>query len=142
MSRQADITWAQPTTKKLDFAVSSRPYQSIGCFMDNLTSPAIETLEGQDSILDGNYTTRNDSIIKCCCAAKKRGFHMFAVRDGGWCASNASAANTFDKYGKSLDCESDGKGGPLANQVYYIIGKRVVFSYVQFLCHITCILEQ
>lgn len=91
-------------------------------------SPAIETLEGQDSILDGNYTTRSHSITKCYRAAKKRGFHIFAVQDGGRCASNASAANTFDKYGNSSDCESDGKGGSLANQVYYITGKRMVFS--------------
>lgn len=73
--------------------------------------------------MDGNHTTRTDSITKCYRAAKKRGFHVFAVRDGGWCASNASAANTFDKYLESLDCGSDGKGGPWANQVYYIIGK-------------------
>ena len=105
-------------------------------------SPAIETLERQDSILDGNYTTRNDPITKCYRAAKKRGFHVFAVQNGGRCASDASAANTFDKYGNSLDCYIDGKGGPLANQVYYIIGKRIVFSYVQYVCHITCIPEQ
>ena len=91
-------------------------------------SPAIETLEGQDSILDGNHRTRKDSITKCCCAAKKRGFHIFAVQDGGRCASNASAANTFDKYGSSSACKLDGKGGPNANEVYYIIGKRIVFS--------------
>ena len=100
-------------------------------------SPAIETLEGRDSILDGNHTTRNDSITKCCRAAKKRGFHIFAVQDGGRCASNASAVNTFDKYGNSSDCKSDGKGGPFANEVYYIIGKRIVFSYCQFFSHIT-----
>ena len=128
--------------RKLNFAASSPPYQNIGCFNDDRMGPAIETLERQDSILDGNYTTRNDSITKCYRAAKKRGFHVFAVQNGGRCASDASAANTFDKYGNSLDCESDGKGGPLANQVYYIIGKRIDFSYAQYFCHITCILEQ
>ena len=76
--------------------------------------------------------TRNDSITKCYRAAKKRGFHIFAVQEGGKCASSASAANTFDKYGESSNCESDVNGGPLANQVYYIIGKRTIFSYVQF----------
>ena len=47
---------------------------------------------------------------------------MFAVQDGGWCASSALAAKTFNKYGKSSVCPSDGEGGPWANQVYYIKG--------------------
>ena len=124
---EADTTWSQPTFK-LNFAASSPPYQNIGCFTDNPLSPAIETLEGQDSILDGNHTTRKDSITKCCRAAKKRGLHIFAVQGGGRVASNASAINTFDKYGSSSTCKLDGKGGPFANEVYYIIGKRIVFS--------------
>ena len=47
---------------------------------------------------------------------------MFAVQNGGWCASSALAAKTFNKYGKSSVCPSDGGGGPWANQVYYIKG--------------------
>ena len=141
MPSEGDITGAQATIKN-NFAASSPPYQNIGCFKDDPMSPAIETLEERDSILDGNYTTRNDSITKCFRAAKKRGFHIFAVQDGGRCASNASAANTFDKYGNSSDCESDGKGGQSANQVYYITGKRIDFSYAQFFCHNSCIPEQ
>ena len=127
MPSEGDITEAQATIKN-NFAASSPPYQNIGCIKDDPMSPAIETLEERDSILDGNYTTRNDSITKCFRAAKKRGFHIFAVQDGGRCASNASAANTFDKYGSSSVCKLDGKGGPNANEVYYIIGKRIVFS--------------
>ena len=45
---------------------------------------------------------------------------MFAVQNGGWCASSATAATTYSKYGKSRSCRSDGEGGPWANQVYYI----------------------
>ena len=49
---------------------------------------------------------------------------MFADQDGGWCATSAmsSAAQTFDKYGKSAACKDDGEGGPWANQVYVIKG--------------------
>ena len=49
---------------------------------------------------------------------------MFADQDGGWCAASAmsSAAQTFDKYGKSAACKDDGEGGPWANQVYVIKG--------------------
>ena len=73
--------------------------------------------------MDGNYQARKDSIEKCYKAAKKRGFQIFAVQNGGWCASSATAGQTFNKYGKSAACKSDGKGGPWANQVYYITGE-------------------
>ena len=48
---------------------------------------------------------------------------MFAVQHGGWCAASATAYKTFDKYGKYGACQSDGEGGPWANQVYVIKGK-------------------
>ena len=35
----------------------------------------------------------------------------------------ATADQTFDKYGRSAACGSDGEGGPGANQVYVIKGK-------------------
>lgn len=96
-------------------------YQTIGCFKDS-SSRAIPTIEGQDSILDGHYTTRKDAINKCYQAAKKIGFQVFALQAGGWCASSATAYQTFDKYGKSSACKSNGKGGTWVNQVYYITG--------------------
>ena len=43
---------------------------------------------------------------------------MFALQDGGWCASSAKAWDTYDKYGQSLDCQVDGEGGSWANNVY------------------------
>ena len=49
---------------------------------------------------------------------------MFAVQDGGWCASSATADKTFDKHGASSACGFDGEGGPGANQVYFIRGKK------------------
>lgn len=96
----------------------------IGCFQDR-DDRAIPTLEGQDPILDGDYKTRLDPISKCFQAAKKRGFRIFAIQDGGWCATSASAAKTFNRYGKSSACKSDGEGGPWANQVYYIKGQCI-----------------
>ena len=53
---------------------------------------------------------------------------MFAIQDGGWCAADKTAAQTFDKYGESDKCNSDGKGGPYANQVYVIKGKGTQIS--------------
>ena len=60
---------------------------------------------------------------------------MFAVQNGGWCAASLTAAKTFNKYGKSSACKSDGEGGPWANQVYVIKGnyaRRVVTYIIYF----------
>ena len=51
----------------------------------------------------------------------KAGYRMFAVQNGGWCASSAAAPKTFAKYGNSTACKQDGEGGPWANQVYSFI---------------------
>ena len=88
-------------------------------------------MEGQDANLDGNYQVRNRAIEKCYQAAKKRGFQVFAIQHGGWCASSATAASTFDKYGKSTACQADGKGGSMANQVYYIKGINTNLHIIQ-----------
>ena len=55
--------------------------------------------------------------------ARRTGYGMFAIQNGGWCAASATAVKTFDEYGESEACGSDGEGGPLANQVYVIKGK-------------------
>ena len=52
----------------------------------------------------------------------------FAVQNGGWCAASATAPKTFDKYGKSTACGSDGEGGPWANDVYVIRGETASVS--------------
>ncbi|XP_066026855.1 uncharacterized protein [Pocillopora verrucosa] len=110
--------------------LASNRYESIGCFKDNTTSPAIETLEGKDDILDGNYSTRNDSIDKCFRAAERQRFHIFAVQDGGRCQAGASAIKTFHKYNQpSQKCPSGGKGGKQINHVYYIKGHKSVGCY-------------
>ena len=122
----------QGLTKTLKlYLIASNRYESIGCFKDNTTSPAIETLEGKDDILDGNYSTRNDSIDKCFRAAERQRFHIFAVQDGGRCQASASAIKTFHKYNQSSQkCPSGGKGGKQINHVYYIKGKSVIFYFI------------
>lgn len=94
------------------------PYKSVGCWADKGTR-AITTLEGKDSGLDGGYQARTDAIWKCYEAAKAKGFKYFAVQNGGWCASSASAESRYNMYGKSSACK-DGKGGGMANDVYVI----------------------
>ncbi len=98
--------------------------ETIGCYNDT-SKHAIPTLERQDYMLDGNPGSRSEPIMKCYKAAKNRGYKVFALQDGGFCSSSDTAENTFNKYGISLNCKSDGEGGPLANQVYYIKGITV-----------------
>ena len=54
---------------------------------------------------------------------------MFGIQDGGMCVTSASAHETYNKYGESQDCESDGKGGPWANQVYRFPERRGKFMF-------------
>ena len=74
-----------------------------------------------DPILDRFYKARKNAIAKCAVAAIRAGYSIFGVQNGGWCASSASALQTFDKYGQSKDCGADGEGGPWANHVYTVI---------------------
>ena len=95
-------------------------YTGIGCYRDT-ADRAIPTLEGTDSVLDGGalyYQIRENPIVKCAVAARKRGFPAFALQDGGWCAASSNVLDTFNKYGKSTDCKDGGRGGPYANNVY------------------------
>ena len=96
-------------------------YKNVGCYKDT-SSRAIPTLEGKDPILDGQYSSRKNPIAKCALAARKRGYRMFAIQDGGWCASSATARKTFNKYGKSDACRQ-GEGGGWANNVYVLQGQ-------------------
>ena len=77
----------------------------------------VQTLFWMDRI-----PSRKDLIVKCAVAAIRKGYSMFAVQNGGWCASSSTAPQTFDKYAKSAACKADGEGGPWANQVYVIKG--------------------
>ncbi|XP_019646607.1 PREDICTED: uncharacterized protein LOC109487084 isoform X2 [Branchiostoma belcheri] len=95
-------------------------YRSLGCWADT-DDRAIRTLEGTDPRLDGGYQQRNDSVEKCYQVALSRGFAVFAVQNGGWCAGSDTARQGYSKYGPSTACGRDGEGGPWANQVYEII---------------------
>ena len=94
-------------------------YTSLGCWRDT-GDRAIPTLEGKSSLLDGSYGSRVDPIQKCFEAAKNMGYEVFAVQNGGWCASSATARLTYKKHGASTGCRPDGEGASWANAVYEI----------------------
>ena len=118
------ITSKMPVRVILVFAFHASVGQAnstLGCFRDT-GSRAIPFLEGQDPLLDGSYRSRQNPIHKCYLTALKRGYQVFAVQHGGQCFSGPTAHQTYNKYGPSDECKSDGEGGPWANQVYNITG--------------------
>ena len=45
------------------------------------------------------------------------GYQAFAIQNGGQCYGSSTAQLSYNRYGRSNQCY-DGKGGPLANNVY------------------------
>ena len=96
----------------------------LGCWRDT-ASRAIPQLEGTMKELRGDYRSRPEAIKKCGEAAKKRGFSLYAVQNGGWCAAASytleqalSPNAAYRKYGKATHCRN-GKGAAYANNVYF-----------------------
>ena len=50
--------------------------------------------------------------------AKKNGFKVFALQDGGQCFSGPNAEKTYRKYGSTNNCPSNGLGTNWVNNVY------------------------
>ncbi|CAH1244357.1 Hypp7279 [Branchiostoma lanceolatum] len=95
-------------------------YRSLGCWTDS-NIHAIPPLEGLDHRLQDPYRLRENAIDKCYQAARDRGYDVFALQDGGWCASSSAARQAYRQYGPSRRCGPAGKGGVWANHVYEII---------------------
>ena len=100
--------------------------KGIGCFKDK-GRRAITPLEGRSRLLRGSYRRRRYAIEKCALASIRRGFRVFAIQNGGWCASTRTAHLTYRKYGRSNRCRY-GKGGPWANNVYVLRGLWMHFD--------------
>lgn len=93
--------------------------ESLGCWKDDIPR-AMKTLEGKSSKLTGHYRSRSNAIEKCLQAAVSFGYKVFAVQDGGQCFGDVTAAFRYKHYGPSRACSGNGKGGPMANQVYKV----------------------
>lgn len=119
--------WVNVTQGSINqvFAMNSVTAYSIGCYRDT-GRRAILPLEGRSRLLRGSYRRRRYALQKCALAAQRRGYRVFALQHGGWCASTRRAHLTYRRYGKSNKCRN-GKGGPWANDVYVLRGKCVLF---------------
>ena len=98
-------------------------YRALGCWKDT-ANRAVPTLEGKDARLKGSYSSRDYAIDLCYQTAKAKGYHIFAVQNGGWCAGMRGSTR-YQKYGKATNCKY-GKGGSWANDVYQIGGKQMI----------------
>ena len=106
----------------------------IGCFKDT-GRRAIPQMDGRDFLVRDFYRRRQDAIKKCASTAMRRGYRAFAVQHQGWCATGPRAHVTYRKYGRSNRCRN-GKGGPWANDVYFVSGKLLQFG----MAYLTCLL--
>ncbi|XP_076821906.1 uncharacterized protein LOC143468517 [Clavelina lepadiformis] len=82
----------------------------LGCWAD-LAEPAIPNLDLDDDVI-------GDAKYRCYVTSLRRGFHVFALQNGGRCFASDRANETYFKYGPSDDCDEDGGGGVRANEVY------------------------
>lgn len=101
------------------FILNSGIYTHLGCYADKATSRALPNAEETHPLLTGNFLTRKDAINKCAVVAKERGFTVFGIQDGGWCAMSRYGHHTYNKYGKMDNC-MNGKGGMLSFDIYSI----------------------
>jgi len=93
-------------------------YRKLGCFKDS-HARYIPSLEGQDPVLDGDYTTRKDAARKCALAAKKQGHKVYVVMSDGQCSSGADTAKNFAKLGHGeVECSTVGANNKVYNFDY------------------------
>ena len=98
---------------------------SLGCWAD-LQDRAFRRLEKLDPMLQDGYSNRADPIGVCAKVAKKHESKLFALQKGGQCFISKSDPEAFKRYGPSRKCKY-GLGGQMANDVYLVRGKLILF---------------
>eukprot|EP00794_Sanderia_malayensis_P007256 gene7256-8064_t len=106
-------------------------YTHLGCYADSIRNRVLPNIEGTDQTLTGNFLTRENAILKCAVVAKQRGFKVFGIQDGGWCAGSLNGHETYYQYGRTNNCVY-GKGGMLSFDVYAIKQFFVGISTISF----------
>ena len=107
----------------LNESISSTDYFSIGCWRDQ-PERTLPSLEGILAMLDGNdYMLGKFAIKKCSTIARVQGFPAFALENGGQCLGGKDILQTYNMYGASSACKTDGRGGPWSMEVYKFTSK-------------------
>ena len=67
-----------------------------------------------------HYKRRENPVSQCALAALEKGVAIFGVQDGGQCFGSSldSVLESYQQYGESTSCNTEGTGGPMANSVY------------------------
>ena len=106
-------------------------YLSLGCFVRDLNSSALISMEIENAtFLDGDFQTRDNAVMKCALEAAKNDYKVFALQNGGECFSGSEALNSYAMHGYT-HCPNGGKGGHLINEVYLLGGWSMLFVHIK-----------
>lgn len=97
-------------------------YHNIGCWADYDLYATRISLETKHDLLLDHFLRRLDKVKKCGTAADSFNYNVFAIQDGGMCASGPTFHTKYDERGKANNC-AYGLGGVFANSVYEIKSK-------------------
>ena len=98
---------------KVQLHFLEKQYISLGCWRDTKNW----AINGYQGML---------SVQGCYERALSKGFRVFGIQGGvpfatrGQCFTSATAGDTYNQYGRSNECISQGLGGPFCNDVYKI----------------------
>ena len=98
-------------------------YVKLGCWKDHIPR-TLFNLEPVISVIEGPYTDREGLAISTCFRyARKGSYNIFALQEGGQCWVSYRDDNSYMRYGRSSSkCPDNGYGGPMANEVYEVVG--------------------
>lgn len=99
-----------------------RPYIAIGCYKDRRKRAVGRMIASYRRL-------RRRAIYRCYRKARRLGYTVFALQNGGECFSGSRAHRTYMRYGLSKRCRN-GIGGPWANNVYIIRKFVLSLKYV------------
>ena len=120
--RKLDVAWLlcdrlytwfsagyKPVKRPISSSVTWR-IQSMGCFKDRRRRAAV----GRMIV---NLQGVKNAVMRCFRQARKLGYKLFAIQEGGKCFAGPRGHLTYGKYGRSRRCRN-GMGGKWAINVY------------------------
>ena len=98
-------------------------YVKLGCWKDHIPR-TLFNLEPTLKHEFGRYDTRGPATFGICFrAARKDKYKIFALQAQGQCWVSVKDDNSYMRYGRSSSkCPDNGYGGPMANEVYEVVG--------------------
>lgn len=87
------------------------------------------------------YTIKRSLVFTNLPYKTATGYQTFGLQNGGECVVSANEERSYDMFGPSDNCRSDGKGGHLSNELYQIQfhGRCKFYVMESFCCRKTAI---